>query len=82
MIVHLVLAKLRGQLVRDHVTLERPVHKMHCNCELIPAQMILDDLFREVGIKSLQTYLGSHPCPDRLNPISCPALTLAALIPS
>ena len=47
MIIHLVLAKLCGQLVRDHVTLERPVHKMHCNCELIPAQMILDDLFRE-----------------------------------
>ena len=51
MMVNLVLAKLRRQLVWDHVTLERPVHKMHCNCELIPAQMTLDDLFRKVGTK-------------------------------
>ena len=35
---HLILAKLCGQLVRNHVSLERPVHKVHCHREFIPGQ--------------------------------------------
>ena len=37
-LVHLVLPKFCGQLVGDHVSLERSVHKVHCHCELIPGQ--------------------------------------------
>ena len=80
MIVHLILAKLSGKLVRDHVTLERPVHEVHCNCELIPN---IDDLrFRKKWEKNIQPYQDSHPCPDLPDPIFSPALTLAVSSPS
>ena len=34
---HLVFAQLGGKLVWDHVSLESPIHKVHCDCELVSA---------------------------------------------